>query len=98
MLELTREIEDQDVESVVVGLPIGMKGQHTAQTVRVEEFISALKKRVSVPVNTIDERLSSVEAARVLRDRGMKPSRVPSRVDDTAAAIFLQSYLDSKPS
>lgn len=96
--ELVREIEQQEVETVVVGLPLGMKGQHTAQTYRVENFVSNLKKRVPVPVHVVDERLTSVEAARLLRDRGLKPSRQKSRVDDTAAAIFLQSYLDSQSS
>lgn len=94
--ELRKEIGEQKVETVVVGLPIGMRGQQTDQTVRVEEFVSELKRRISVPVRMVDERLTSVQAERVLRERGLEPSRHKSRVDKTAAAIFLQSYLDSQ--
>lgn len=98
MSALAREIDEQKVEAVVVGLPLGMKGQPTAQTEKVREFVSSLKSRVSVPVHEVDERLTSVEAARILREKGVEPSRNKSRVDDTAAALFLQSYLDSQAS
>ena len=77
-------------------MPFGMKGQVTAQTETVQKFISELRSQLSVSVNSADERLSSVEAGRVLREQGYQPSRNKAMVDSTAAAIILQSYLDGK--
>jgi len=88
-------IESFEVSKIVVGYPIGMKGHRTAQTVKVEKFISALKKHTSIPIDFIDERLSSIEATRSLQRQGFKPSREKSLIDETAATIFLQSYLDT---
>lgn len=92
--ELKRIIGEKEVESVVVGFPIGMKGQMTEQTKVVEKFVGILKELLSIPVDVIDERLTSWEANRVLHEQGIKPSKHKHLVDETAAAILLQSYLD----
>ena len=94
--QLKKRIALEDVAGVVVGMPFGMKGQVTAQTETVQKFISELRSQLSVSVNSADERLSSVEAGRVLREQGHQPSRNKAMVDSTAAAIILQSYLDGK--
>lgn len=88
-------IEQLEVGKIVVGLPLGMKGQRTAQTIKVEKFVSVLEKSLSVPVDLIDERLTSTEAIRSLQRQGYKPSRDKGLIDETAATIFLQAYLDS---
>lgn len=94
--QLKKRIALEDIAGVVVGMPFGMKGQVTAQTKTVQKFISELRSQLSVSVNSADERLSSVEAGRVLREQGYQPSRNKAMVDSTAAAIILQSYLDGK--
>ena len=94
--QLKKRIALEDIAGVVVGMPFGMKGQVTAQTETVQKFISELRSQLSVSVNSADERLSSVEAGRVLREQGHQPSRNKAMVDSTAAAIILQSYLDGK--
>ena len=94
--QLKKRIALEDITGVVVGMPFGMKGQVTAQTETVQKFISELRSQLSVSVNSADERLSSVEAGRVLREQGYQPSRNKAMVDSTAAAIILQSYLDGK--
>ncbi|HHZ80158.1 MAG TPA: Holliday junction resolvase RuvX [Candidatus Marinimicrobia bacterium] len=94
--QLKKRIALEDIAGVVVGMPFGMKGQVTAQTETVQKFISELRSQLSVSVNSADERLSSVEAGRVLREQGYQPSRNKAMVDSTAAAIILQSYLDGK--
>ena len=94
--QLKKRIALEDITGVVVGMPFGMKGQVTAQTETVQKFISELRSQLSVSVNSADERLSSVEAGRVLREQGHQPSRNKAMVDSTAAAIILQSYLDGK--
>lgn len=96
MERLVSLIEHLEVKKVVVGFPLGMKGQRTAQTIEVEKFVSDLKKHISIPIDLIDERLSSVEATRSLHRQGFKPSLKKGLIDETAATIFLQTYLDSR--
>ena len=96
--QLASLIKDKGVDRVVVGLPIGMKGQRTHQTAEVEEFVDTLARHLSIPVDVMDERLTTVEATRSLRRQGFKPSLNKPLIDETAAAILLQSYLDSQSS
>jgi len=94
--QLKERVVSEDIAGVVVGMPFGMKGQVTAQTETVQQFITELRGQLSISVNSADERLSSVEAGRILREQGHQPSRNKGMVDSTAAAIILQSYLDGK--
>ncbi len=88
-------ISTKDICRIVVGLPISMKGTDSQQTGIVREFIAELRTAVSVPVSSIDERLSSVAAEKVLYLKGIKTGHNKSDIDKTAACIFLQEYLDS---
>ena len=85
----------QDIRKIVVGLPLTLKGGHSSQTKVVQDFIEKLKGIGGIPVVHIDERLSSVSAERSLREQGVKTGYEKGRVDETAAAIFLQEHLDS---
>ena len=88
--------EDDGVETVVVGLPRRLDGTPTDATPRVAAFVAALRARITVPIVTEDERLTSVEAERRLaaRDRDWKTRK--QKIDAVAAAIFLQDYLDRR--
>jgi putative Holliday junction resolvase len=61
----------------------------------VQEFISVLKEKVAIPIQTWDERLTSAQAQRFLIQGGVRRAERKQKVDKTAAAILLQSYLDS---
>ena len=91
-----RLIDEHGVEEIVVGLPIEMSGRLGPQARIVADFSRLLAERTSVPIRSVDERLSSVQAERLLRDAGVEPSRDKARVDAAAAAVILQAYLDSK--
>jgi len=82
-------------QTVVVGLPLGMRGTKTAATKEVERFITKLASLLSVPVIPWDERLSTVAARRAMHDMGSSPSRDRNKVDQVAATLLLQGYLDS---
>ena len=88
--------EDDGVETVVVGLPRRLDGTPTDATPRVAAFVAALRARITVPIVTEDERLTSVEAERRLaaRDRDWKTRK--QKIDAVAAAIFQQDYLDRR--
>ena len=94
--KLKEIINDKEVETVVVGYPIGMKGQITKQTEKVQQFIDQLQSILQLEIVTVDERLSSVSAENILKQQGIKTGHNKSMIDDTSAAIILQEYIDSK--
>ena len=94
--ELRNIVEEQDINKIVVGLPLTLKGKYSKQTCVVQNFIDQLKQVVNIPVVHIDERLSSMAAIRSLQELGIKTGHEKGRIDETAAAIILQEYLDSK--
>lgn len=96
MAEVARLCAEHGVGEIVVGLPVSLSGHVRAQAKRVAGFASALAQHTGVPVVTLDERYSSVQAERLLRESGVKPSRNKARVDTLAAAVILQAYLDSR--
>jgi putative Holliday junction resolvase len=87
-------VRDRQVGEIVIGLPRNMNGTYGPAAEKVREFITALQPHVSVPIKTWDERLTSAEANRVLIASGMRRDKRKTKVDQTAAAILLQSYLD----
>ena len=86
---------EHEVGEIVVGLPLSMSGRRGPQAGRVDAFVRALAERTDIPLKSVDERLSSVQAERMLRESGVEPSKNKARIDSAAAAIILQSYLDS---
>lgn len=92
---LQQLIRDKDVELIVIGMPRNMDGSYGPAAQKVREFIEQLRGAVTVPLVTWDERLSSVQAHRMLRQAGHKAKQQKGKVDASAAAILLQSYLDS---
>ena len=87
--------KERDVNKIVVGVPFTLKGGHSKQTDIVKSFIDELFTLGKIEVIPIDERLSSVAAKRSLQLQGVKTGKEKGRVDETAAAIILQEYLDS---
>ena len=85
-----------ELSEIVVGMPYSMSGARGRQAGRVAAFVREFSKLVNVPVTTVDERLSTAQAERLLRGRGVEPSRDKGRLDSAAAAVILQSYLDSR--
>ena len=93
--KLLEVIKKKNVECIVIGLPIGLKGQETSQTKIVMEFAEEIRS-LALPVYFQDERLSSLSAKKSLIEQNVKTGHNKSFIDSTAAAIFLQQFLDSK--
>jgi putative pre-16S rRNA nuclease len=93
--EITRlQADDDGLVAVVVGLPTRLDGRPNDQTPLVEKFVGLLRARVSTPVVTQDERLTSVEAESLLATREKDWRRRKEKLDAAAAAVILQEYLD----
>jgi len=93
---LSQLVEEHEVELVLVGLPRNMDGSCGPAAEKVQEFVEALKEAVAVPIKTWDERLTSVQANRLLIEGNVRRAKRKEKVDQMAAAILLQSYLDSR--
>jgi putative Holliday junction resolvase len=94
--QLAAIITEQEVEALVVGYPLTMKGSSSRQTEAVDRFITRLQERESLPVYRYDERLTSVAARKALTQQGIKTGHRKEAVDRIAAALILQDYLDSQ--
>ncbi len=93
--ELLLIINENNVNRVVVGLPLNLKGRYSKQTEIVIKFIDELKKIQNIQVIQLDERMSSVAAEKSLIIQNIKLGYNKEKIDETAAAIILQEYLDS---
>lgn len=92
-------IEKEDVERIIIGEPRQMNGEMSENWARVEQFINRWRKAMpSVPIETYDERFTSVLAHRAMIDVGLKKKERQNKalVDEISATIILQSYLESK--
>tara|TARA_B000000460_G_scaffold243812_1_gene213151 strand:- start:2747 stop:3157 length:411 start_codon:yes stop_codon:yes gene_type:complete len=87
-------IKDEKIEKIILGLPKGLKGNNTSQTNIVIEFYKYIKDKIDTPIVMEDERLSSVSAKKSLILQDIKTGHNKDLIDKTAAAIFLQLYLD----
>ena len=95
--EFRNIIIDNDIERIVLGLPISLSGKETKQTDKVRDFFKFLEN-FKVPVYMQDERLSSLSAKKSLIEQNVKTGHNKHLIDSTAAAIFLQQFIDSNSS
>ena len=88
-------LHEKQVVLLLVGMPRNMDGSYGPAALKVQDFVAALRNAVTVPIQTWDERLTSAQANRFLIQGKVRREKRKEKVDKTAAAILLQSYLDS---
>ena len=91
---LRRLVETHAVLRIVVGLPLRMDGEPGEQARQAQEFAARLRGELGVPVETWDERLTTVQAERMLIDADVRRERRRQVIDSLAASFILQGYLD----
>ena len=91
---LRRTIKQFKVTEIVVGLPLRMSGSEGIQAEKVHAFAEELRRKFKLPVELFDERLTSVEANRVLRETEMSIRRRAEVVDQLAAVLILQAFME----
>jgi putative Holliday junction resolvase len=95
--QLAALVEEHEVVEVVVGLPRTLAGRTGQAALIAESFAGRLASRIHpVPVRMADERLTTVTATRVLRERGVRGKRQRAVVDQAAAVEILQGWLDAR--
>ncbi len=92
--KLRELVPKESVETIVVGFPLTLGGRKGHLARSVERVAERIRADLAVPVRLWDERLSSVQAERILRQLDRHPSRCKTAVDKLAAVLILQSYLD----
>lgn len=91
-----RILEDWEPELLLCGLPYTLAGEMGPQAARVREFALQVSRACGLPVEFTDERLSSREAKRSLREKGMDERAMRGKIDMIAASLFLQAWLDAR--
>ena len=95
--KLRRLVEENEVHEIIVGQPLHMSGEESAQSRKTARFADHLHKRLGIPIVHWDERLTSFAAEQHLEEMGLNWRKRRALVDKIAAMIILQSYLDSRP-
>jgi putative Holliday junction resolvase len=96
--QLQKVISEYNVTEIVVGYPLRMSGAEGIQSDKMKLFAEELHKKFKLPVHLCDERLTSAQANRVLRDSEMSIKRRGEVVDRLAAVLILQSWMDMRGS
>lgn len=96
LAQLARIISEHSVSRILIGNPLHMSGREGRQAEHAHDFGARLQAATGLPVEFWDERLTTVEAQRVLRQSGISIEKRAQAVDRLAAVILLESYLDSQ--
>ena len=91
-----RILEDYEPELLVAGLPVSLDGSVNEHAGWVREMAEKVAEAAALPLELADERLSSAEAKRAMREQGMSERDMRGKLDMVAASLFLQSYLDAR--
>lgn len=96
LAELAQIIRQYDVQEIVVGFPLRLSGGESSQSEKVQAFAEDLRRRFNLPVHLWDERLTSVEANRLLRQTELSIEKRAKAVDRIAAVLILQSFMEAR--
>jgi putative holliday junction resolvase len=94
--ELRQLVEAREVSILVIGLPYSMNGEIGTQAKRIQKMAKRISYALELPIEYMDERLTSVEAESMLKAKRISPSRNRGLIDRTAACIILQQWLDER--
>jgi putative holliday junction resolvase len=94
--QLQHLVADRDVQVLVVGLPYTMNGAIGSQARQVQKFARAMAKALQLPLEYVDERLTSYQAEQLLHAQNLSPSRHKGLIDRKAASLILQQWLDER--
>lgn len=87
-------IREHEVTALVIGLPLTMSGNVGPQATLVQQFADELRQMIEIPLYFIDERLTTAAAERMMLELNLKPEQRKARIDEVAASIILQDFLD----
>src|SRR5947208_109092 len=92
---ITEIASNLEAEKIVIGDPLHMSGDAGTMSNRAHKFGELLRTVSNLPIHYCDDRLTSVEAQRILQEQGVPPRKAREQIDAVAAAVILQSYLNT---
>lgn len=95
MARLRQILAEREVGQIIVGMPRNMDGSYGPAAEKAQAFVAALRAELDTPIRTWDERLTTKQASRMMSQAGRKAKDQKGRLDQTAAAVLLQGYLDA---
>ena len=94
--DLAALVKTHEVIGLVIGLPRNMDGTYGPSAQKVRDFIGQIQSEISLPIQTIDERLTTAQASKQLIGIGLSHKDLRKKVDSSSACLILQQYLDQK--
>ncbi|MGV0024480.1 Holliday junction resolvase RuvX [Phormidesmis priestleyi] len=94
--QLKQLIQERRVQILVIGLPYSMDGSIGSQAKQTQKFAKALSRALELPIEYVDERLTSYQAEQLLHAENISPSRNKGLIDRKAASLILQQWLDER--
>ncbi|MCK4778434.1 MAG: Holliday junction resolvase RuvX, partial [Actinomycetia bacterium] len=91
--EIQNIVQKHKVDEIIYGIPVNLKGKETKSTRMVKSYVEQLSKEINLPFTKIDERLTTVEAERIIREMKVKRGRKKKVIDKIAACLILQTFL-----
>lgn len=96
LAQIAALVADNEVAELVVGLPLTLSGEQGPQAQIVLAFVEELRRHVHVPIHLFDERLTTVEAERIMTELGLKRDQRREKIDEVAASIILRDFLGAR--
>jgi len=96
IIDIQAMISEKNIGKIIVGLPFNMSGKYSSKTTETERFIEKLTETIKISVDTIDERLTSVQATRNLQIIGVKTGHNKGQIDAMSASVMLETWLQKK--
>lgn len=93
---LAELVQNHGISKIIVGLPRSMDGSYGPAAEKVRSFISQIQPNLEIPIETQDERLTTVQASKQLSSMGLSQRDLRMKVDSSSASLILQQYLDRK--
>ncbi|MFZ5806594.1 MAG: Holliday junction resolvase RuvX [Verrucomicrobiota bacterium] len=91
---IQKMIQEKQISLILVGMPKNMDGTFGESAKKVQAFIQKLETSISVPIKIVDERLSTVQAGKLLHQAGLNAKKQRLKIDSASAQVLLQQYLD----
>lgn len=96
LAQLRGIVQEREVQVLVIGLPYSLEGNLGFQAKKVQNYATRVAAALELPVEYVDERLTSVEAEEMIKAEGISPSRNKGLIDRKAASLILQKWLDQR--
>jgi len=92
--EIAQLVRVEEVDAIVVGLPVNQGGEPTEESKKIQEFAEKIGQKLNVVIHTVDETLTSFMAEDILASQNTPPQEIPKRVHQVAAQLILQQFLE----